>query len=427
MRARTLRPHIHFHSHCASFAGCENMLQYCFQDEEFRRQYRITFSYQQSPVYEAGFRRRVGGQLETLPCRFLDLDEQTSSIEPAALRGAIKAVSYALLVPYWYVLWNMFVLYRIFRRCEIDVLHVNNGGYPGARSCLSAVLAARLCEIPAIVYVVNNMAQPYTSPSRWLDFPLDRLAVALVSRFVTGSEAARKRLVTVLGVPAARVAAIHNGSRAPEITETRQAVRERLGAPEDGKVIVVGAALELRKGHMVLLRALRVMREELGLRELPLVLCAGDGPERARLEEFAGEAEISDRVRFIGHEPRMMNLLAAADIVALPSIGNEDFPFVILEAMSLGKAIVATTVAGIPEQIEDGRSGLLVRPADVYGLANALSRLMADEPLRGVLGENAAARFSLLFQARTAVDKYRALYSSLLAHGDGGQSAAYTS
>ena len=147
---------------------------------------------------------------------------------------------------------------------------------------------------------------------------------------------------------------------------------------------------------------------------MPVLLIEGTGTELHHLAAIVREAGLSENVRFIGTEANIFNFLNAADVIVLPSISHEDFPNVILEAMSLGKAVIASNLSGVPEQITHNESGLLVGPKDVQGLAQALRSIIEDEDQRLRLGENAAMRFAELFRADLSVRNYRRLYLKLL-------------
>ncbi len=410
-----MKPHLYFYSDCPSFAGCENMLPSFFDDERLRGKYRITFGYRHSFIYESGFKERVKGDVVSVPLKMADLPSVTGRIPIMPLRLVAKAVSHVLLLKYIFVLWNTAVLYREFARSRIDILHINNGGYPGAYSCMSAVFAARLGGIRNIVYVVNNVAFPYASYKRWLDYPLDRMVAHAVSIFVTGSAFAAERLKEVLRLGHAKAVNIHNGIKTCAVTEAREEVLRRVGIDDKRLLFAVVAVLEERKGHVYLLKALESLKRE-GFR-LPLFLLAGDGPERKKLEGYADAAGLSDDIKFLGSERRVFNILNAADAVVLPSTSNEDFPFAVLEAISMGKPVIASAICGIPEQIEDMKSGILIRPKDVQGMASAIKRLSLDKALRDNLGMNAAMRFKERFTARSAVGKYIDLYGALLNAG----------
>jgi glycosyltransferase involved in cell wall biosynthesis len=410
----TARPHIHFHSDCPFFAGCENMLVNFFHDKTFTNEFQVTFTYRYTPSYESGLQKRVQSGVKPVPVRLLDVSDYANKLSYKPAGFMLKVLSSLLLMRYWAVLWNTFVLYRIFRKEQIDLLHVNNGGYPGAYSCMSAVFAARLRGIRTIAYVVNNVAIPYTSLYRWLDYPFDRLVSRFVSVFITGSDYARKALEQVLSLPPSKMKSIHNGIARRPITETREKVRQRLSITQDRVVVSVVALLEKRKGHRYLVEAMQVLTQTIPAESLPLVLIEGTGSELQCLNEQVRHAGLSEEIRFIGTESDIFNLLNAVDVIVLPSISHEDFPNIVLEAMSLGKTVIASKLSGVPEQIVHGESGLLVDPMDVQGLAEALQRVHNDPQLRLHLGTQAFRRFNELFRSDIAVNNYRRLYLNLI-------------
>jgi glycosyltransferase involved in cell wall biosynthesis len=119
-------------------------------------------------------------------------------------------------------------------------------------------------------------------------------------------------------------------------------------------------------------------------------------------------------VRFLGQRSDVPRLLAALDIVAMPSRW-EGLPMALLEAMAMSRAIVATRVAGIPEVIRDGENGLLVPPADPPALAAALDRLLGGGELRARLGRNALETLRRRYDVARTAREYEALYRAALA------------
>jgi glycosyltransferase involved in cell wall biosynthesis len=111
----------------------------------------------------------------------------------------------------------------------------------------------------------------------------------------------------------------------------------------------------------------------------------------------------------------VLGLYAAADVVAVPSIIPDSLSRVILEAMTAGRPVVGTQVGGTPELVEDGVTGLLVKPHDPVGLARALERLLLDGPLRLRLGEQARRHIEGRFRADLSVDRLLALYREVSA------------
>jgi colanic acid/amylovoran biosynthesis glycosyltransferase len=142
-----------------------------------------------------------------------------------------------------------------------------------------------------------------------------------------------------------------------------------------GKEIVCVARLEERKGHQVLLRAVRALHRRGETVSLTLI---GDGSLRSQLQEQARQLGLADSVRFAGWASgaQTLDAMRTASLVVLPSFA-EGLPIVLMEAMAIGKPVVATRIAGIPELVEDGRTGWTVRPGDSEALADAISTVLS--------------------------------------------------
>jgi L-malate glycosyltransferase len=403
---------VHIHTDSPFFSGAENMIATLLADEAFVADYEVSLSYRSSPAFDEGLAQRVRSTARLCPLELLDVPARTDAL-PGPLRAVGKLAAYATGAKYRYVRENARRMEALLREIRPDLVHINSGGYPGAYSTLSAALAARNAGVPHVVYVANNIATHYTW-RRALDRSLDCEVTRAVEVFVTGSRFAGVALTDVLTLPAEKLRTIPNGIRARAIVEAPEAVRQRIGAPAGRPVVAVVANLEQRKGHAYLFGALAALRAR-GFAPLPWVAVEGTGPQEVALRETVAASGLGDDVAFLGREEHVFDLMNAADIVALPSIANEDFPNVVLEAMSLSKPVVASIIAGTPEQIVDGETGLLVPPADADALANALATLSADPGLRERLGSAARSRFAERFTAEHAVEAYRALYAELAA------------
>ncbi|WP_426208431.1 glycosyltransferase family 4 protein [Massilia sp. TWP1-3-3] len=412
MRAKS---RLHYHSDCDFFAGCENMLVNFFGDARLLATYDVSFSCRWSAQYEEGLRRRVAQAplIERPALLSGTLFTRHAARLPRPLAVLLRGLNYLLLVRYWVLLWNALVLYRAWRGRGIDLLHINNGGYPAALSCLSAAIAAKWCGIPRVLMVVNNIAQQGRYRYWWLDRPLDHLVGNSVDVFVTGSSHAGGVLRSVLRLPQERFRTLHNGIAARGVTETPAATRARLGVAPDQMVFGMVALLEWRKGHRVLLEAVARLPALLGEREMPLFLIEGDGPDRDELARLVQQLQLARWVRFIGVESHVFNFVVALDVMLLPSVANEDFPNVILEAMSLGKAVIASSLAGTPEQIDEAITGALVPPGNSVALAQQIATFVGTQ-CQIPMGMRARARFEQEFTASAAVARYMKLYESLL-------------
>lgn len=154
-----------------------------------------------------------------------------------------------------------------------------------------------------------------------------------------------------------------------------------------GPVIVSVGQLAPVKGHRRLIEAFAAVSATGPRAHLALV---GGGPEEGRLRALAEAAGLADRVIFLGHRQDPLRFIAAADVFVQPSL-SEGMSNALMEAMSLGRCIVATRVGAAPDLLEDGVQALLPPPA-AADLAAAINRALADPALRARLGEAARKR-----------------------------------
>lgn len=413
-----MKKRLHFHSDCGFFSGSENMVAVLLNDAELRRDFDVSFSYRFSQEYEKGLRQALRGAAELIPLRLPDtedIDRFLDSKVAPPLRRPLYWAARLVLAKYWFTLWNTAVLFRLLREKKADILHVNNGGYPGSYSCLAAAVAGRLAGVPRIVMVVNNMAVPYRLLKRILDIPLDLTVRLCVSLFATASRRAAEQLRKTLRLPREKITNIYNGVAVRDPDESRGEVCRRLGLSERRPIVLTAGLLEERKGHAFLLEALGALRARRPPEKpFPALIIAGLGPQREALEERARRLSLGEDVRFVGYEDNLYNLLRACDVFALPSVAGEDLPNVVSMAMSQGKPVVACDVGGAGEQVADGETGFLVEPGRPQPLAEKIELLLDDAGLRVRLGGNARRRFEENFSGEAAVSRYKDLYRRLL-------------
>jgi glycosyltransferase involved in cell wall biosynthesis len=243
------------------------------------------------------------------------------------------------------------------------------------------VLALRgALGVPLVVHL-HNGPQTADGPESLL---LSRLLLRCAERVIAVSTAIADYARGVLPARAARVIVVPNGADQDEFAEVPPAARAR-------SYVLGAGALAERKGFDLLIDAFA----DAGI-DLDLVL-AGDGPERAALEARAAARGVASRVQFLGHVARAIvaSLLRGAAMVAMPS-RFEGHPLIALEAMLAGAPLIASDIPGLPPELRNGETGLLVPPEDVAALAHALRELSESrERARGLgrAAREAARRF----------------------------------
>ena len=218
------------------------------------------------------------------------------------------------------------------------------------------------------------------------------------------------------GMPAERTEVLHNGiDCAGLLARPARDLRGTLGLAPGTLVLATVGYLVRMKGHDVLLRALT----RLATAPPPVLLVAGDGPDRAALEALAGSLGLGERVRFLGHVADVTAVYRAADVVVQAS-RNEGFGLSVAEASLFARPVVASRVGGIPEVVTDGETGVLVPPEDPDALAAALDRVLADPALRERLGRAAAARVEREFDLGRVAERFMALHAEMAGAGPSG-------
>jgi len=268
--------------------------------------------------------------------------------------------------------------------------------------------AALVAGVPVIIGTEVNIYER----KQWHHIIAERQLARGSACIVASAEAVKRAYVQQVGISPDAVRVIYNAVNWDRLhsTSTPADMRQRLGIPVDRVVVGVVATLQEKKGHRVLLDALA---QTPGLEQAWLML-VGDGPLRAPLEAYAAELGIGGRVTFCGTRRDLGDLLPAMDVFALPSLW-EGLPLAMILAMGAARPVVATRLAGIPEVVTDGVTGLLVPPGDSAAMGAALARLCASADERRRLGAAAREAVHHRFDADTYTDSVVRLYDEFLA------------
>ncbi len=274
-------------------------------------------------------------------------------------------------------------------------------------------VAARLAHVPVVV--VSEMAVDLWKGRA--ERLVDRRLATWCDRLV-GNSRAVVDFYRGLGVPENRLAMIYSGVEDDEPPPVdRAAVRTEFDFPPDAPLVLFAGRLAEQKRVGDLLKALDLLQH---VQPDARTIIAGDGPLRAVLEETASAYALDGRVRFLGHREDIPRLLAASDLLVLPS-AFEGLPNVVLEAMRFRKPVVATSAPGTTEVVVDGETGQLVPVGDQVALTRAIRDIIRDPELARRLGEAGRARVESDFAASAMIDHFAGLYEELArAKGVGG-------
>lgn len=282
---------------------------------------------------------------------------------------------------------------RLVKERSVDLVHTNQ-----TIDFLLGGMAGRLSRVP-VVASIHWLAEADTgavgSEPRRMGRVKQYVRVLgermLVTRIVAVSRAVRDTHVSLFGraFPVDRVEVVYpgisleRGHGAPDPQVVRERVRRELGMEGAAPLLLNVGRLHPVKSQLDLMPMMRRLRQRLPDARL---LVAGGGPLHEELERKAAEQEVQDVVRLLGSRLDVPDLLDACDALVLSSV-TEAAPLPLIEAMRAGKPIVATAVGGVPEMVEDGRTGIIVPPRDPASLADAVERMFTLPGLAESMGE----------------------------------------
>ena len=288
-------------------------------------------------------------------------------------------------------------LKRLVRQERIDLVHIHSRR--GAD--VFGGIAAKMAGVPCVLSRrVDNPEPPW----------LARLKYRLFDRVITISEGIREVLLDE-GVPAERVTCVRSVVDFERYQQAcdRQWFRQTLGLSPEGPVLGVIAQLIPRKGHRYLLDALPAI---LDAHPDVQVVFFGRGPLEASLREGVAHRGLERSVLFAGFREDLERILPCLDLVVHPA-EMEGLGVSLLQAQAAGVPVIGSRAGGIPEAVADERTGLLLAPGDVAGIAAAARRLLRDPAERERMGNEARRRIRSEFSIDAMVEGNLQIYRSL--------------
>jgi len=294
-------------------------------------------------------------------------------------------------------------LVRQLSRLAPDVVHVNNGGFPGSDLCRIVMPAARLARIPVRVMTVNSNPWPRDRlADRFVQAAVDPLVWSSAHAVISPSRAVADGLRERRGMAAEIGRLIYYGvPPAPHNPRTVADLRRRLAPAGELLVGMVSARPVAAKGYGVLVEALA---------------CAGErvrgvlvGPPPQALVAGTDDGLLA-RLVLEGPRRNVGDYYAAFDVLVVPSTAEECMPLVILEAASVGTPSFASRLSGIPEAITEGVEGALFEPGSAAQLAELIRSAERDRGRTAAMGSAARERWSRQFRLDTMVSRTLAVY-----------------
>jgi glycosyltransferase involved in cell wall biosynthesis len=390
-------------SDCIFYGGSEVVITNILKSERINSKFDLIFAFRSHKKYCKKDVISKTGFKNLIPIKIFSNDNLKHSLQKF---GPIRFVLLALPIFFeklgLYSLYNSIRFIFLLRQTTPNIIYINNGGYPGAKNCLLFAIIARFFGVESVIMNVNNLA--FTR--RKFSLPLfDRIVVNSVDKFVTASISAGDRLIEARGVCKNKILNIPN---------TLFISEDKSSQPVNIKdYFIIGSVglLTKRKGFNILIKAVEILVLKYNVDNVR-VLIYGEGEERDNLLSLIRERNLDNIVLLKGHSSNVMYEMELFDIFVLPSISNEDMPYVLLEAMTLSKPLIGTRIAGIPELIENNYNGYVVNPNDEFSLAESIYKLVSDQKLCKKFGERSQSLFYEKFSYDVIMEKYFCLFQN---------------
>lgn len=375
---------------------------------------QIFFAYRYFKAYQLGVERDLSHKVQAVPLPLLSNDtffhRVNLTVKNRLLRKMIKLPIWLLQKIGLYTPYNYLILRKTIGLIKPDLIHVNNGGYPASFICQIAIFAAKHSGVNKIVYHINNPAQ---NRRVLLDKVIDKKISQHVNYFITASRQALESLSQRRFFDTNKLVQVYNTIENPIIAKSKHEICKIHHINEDKFILCEVAFLSERKGQIYILKALSKIKElHPDIFSRLALFLVGDGEDYYKLNQYC-ETNALSNVIFTGYQANYIDYIACSDIFLLPSIGGEDMPLAVLSAMNLGKPIIAGEVGGIIEEIENLKSGVLLKVEEMDKLYLEIIKLFRNPDLRNHYAGNTRYRFDANFSQPVVYEKIKALYASL--------------
>ena len=271
-----------------------------------------------------------------------------------------------------------------------------------------ASIAARISSRKPIIIRTRHLSTPV---SKGL---LSRIVYQYLPHLViTTGNSIRESLININRFPHDKIVSIPTGVDLDVFCPrpVTNELRSKFGISKEGKVIGTIAALRSWKGHDYLLEAAKILIEK--RKDIKFVI-AGAGPRYNHLVEKAKSMGITNHVLFLGYRDDIPDILSMLDVVVLPSYANEGVPQSILQAMAMGKPVVASSAGSIPEVVHDKETGILVEPKNANALAERIVFMLDNYDFARKVAANARKLIETKYSLRHMVSGIEEIYNDLM-------------
>ncbi|MBW2991791.1 glycosyltransferase [Candidatus Woesearchaeota archaeon] len=297
-----------------------------------------------------------------------------------------------------------FRLRKLIKKEKINIVHTHN-----VDAYEYGILAAKLAGVKDIIHTAHGKSVKIGRFRRSRESIYHKFVSSFLDRYIVVSKDLGRYVVKNWCSGRKKIKLIYNGIDANEYKKIKVSkdFLYGLGVRKNDKVIGIVAGLRPVKDHITLIKAMKIVKEEIPNSKL---LAVGDGPEKRRLVNFALETGLDKDVLFLGNRKDTVELYNCFDVGILSSL-SECLSITLLEGMACETPFIATAVGGNPEVIQNGEDGFLVAPKNPKLMAEMIIQVLKSKKLREETGRKAREKIVREFNIERMVKNYEGIYN----------------
>jgi glycosyltransferase involved in cell wall biosynthesis len=324
-------------------------------------------------------------------------------------RITVYTISTSRKIAPFSIVKGFFQIYRLIKEKRFDIVHSHTsvGGLIGR-------VAGKLAGVPVVIWSIHGFAshEGQNRFKKYIFLLIEKVLDKFTDHYVAVSEALKKEGIQNRILTSNKVTVIHNGIELRNYNKNFNVIQKKkeLGIEMSRTIIGTVTRFEPQKAiHDFLVAVSYVKKIYPDIK----VVIAGDGPLRREIEKLINDLKLNDNITLLGWRNDVPEILAVLDIFCQSSLW-EGCPMVLLEAMAVGKPIIATNVGGVKEIVEDDNTGILVPPADPKAMADAIVKLINNKEKAIEMGMSGRRRVESFFNMDSMLAQYEKLYQDLL-------------
>ena len=390
------------YSDCYIFSGSENIIPFFLNNKALNKKFKFYFTYKKNPNYTKVLKEKINTKKKNI-----------NSLEYSHEKIILKNSLTKFFFYYFEFLFNIldgFQIYKEIDKIKPDEIFINNGGYPGARTSRSFAIIAIFYSLfkkkMKISMYVNNIARDYRSIKRKFDLPVDKIINLGVNNFLVASNFTKKILNKRVNINREKIKVLPNRFEKKKIFKKKEVIKKEINKINKKSFIfgIVGE-LSVRKGVEMLINT--IIKNKASYENANVFfLIIGEGELKNTLVKKINRFKLDKLVKILSYKKNIFEYYNIFNCLLHCSNQDDDFPFVIREAMCMKLPIIASNFAGNSELVKNNFNGYLFKKNSMSSLNSKINKMLSNKKKMKIFSKNSFKVFNQKFNYHELTNKY---------------------